>query len=97
MSVEATRSTLPEAPSGAVRALTNGGTLGIVFKPCRMAVGMYGDVAQLGERCLRTAEVAGSTPVVSTKQSMSRRTRLPVAPRLCRGWPIVRGDRGGLS
>ena len=81
MSVEATRSTLPEAPSGAVRALTNGGTLGIVFKPCRMAVGMYGDVAQLGERCLRTAEVAGSTPVVSTKQSMSRRTRLPVAPR----------------
>ena len=75
MSVAGVRSTLAEGLSGPALALTNGGTLGIVFKPCRMAVGMYGDVAQLGERCLRTAEVAGSTPVVSTKQSMSRRTR----------------------
>jgi hypothetical protein len=82
MSVVEARFTLAEAPHGAVLALTNRGTLGIVFKPCRSAAGMYGDVAQLGERCLRTAEVAGSTPVVSTKQSMSRRTRLPVAPRL---------------
>ncbi len=87
MSVRASRSTLTGAPSGPAFALTNGGTLGIVFKPCRMAVGMYGDVAQLGERCLRTAEVAGSTPVVSTKQSMSRRTRLSVAPRFIFGTP----------
>ena len=27
---------------------------------------IYGDVAQLGERSVRNAEVAGSTPVVST-------------------------------
>ena len=28
--------------------------------------GAFGDVAQLGERCLRTAEVGGSNPLVST-------------------------------
>ncbi len=28
----------------------------------------YGDVAQLGERSVRNAEVAGSNPVVSTSE-----------------------------
>ncbi len=32
-----------------------------------------GDVAQLGERCLRTAEVGGSNPLVSTKHASSGR------------------------
>ena len=81
MSVAGGRSTLSRTPPHRAFALTNTGALGIVFKPCRSAADMFGDVAQLGERCLRTAEVAGSTPVVSTKQSTSRRTRLPVAPR----------------
>lgn len=29
----------------------------------------HGDVAQLGERCFRTAEAAGSIPAISTKPS----------------------------
>jgi hypothetical protein len=95
MSAPDARATLVDAPCGAPFALTNKGTLGIVFKPCRTAAGMYGDVAQLGERCLRTAEVAGSTPVVSTKQTMSRRTRLPVAPRLICGALPRSGRRSG--
>jgi len=85
MSALTCHAALSSPPFGASFALTNACTLGIVFKPFRSAAGMNGDVAQLGERCLRTAEVAGSTPVVSTKHSMSRRTRLPVAPRpFCR-------------
>jgi hypothetical protein len=27
---------------------------------------MHGDVAQMGERCVRNAQVAGSNPVIST-------------------------------
>ena len=65
--VGAVPAVLDGAPSDSPLALTKTGTLGIVFKPFRSAAGMNGDVAQLGERCLRTAEVAGSTPVVSTK------------------------------
>ncbi len=36
---------------------------------------MVGDVAQLGERCNRTAEVVGSNPIISTKYFLSRGTR----------------------
>ncbi len=65
-----------QGPLGVLLALTNEGALGIVFKPSRTSGGVnYGDVAQLGERCLRTAEVGGSNPLVSTKESMSRRSR----------------------
>jgi hypothetical protein len=74
--------TLVAAPDGRPFALTNQGTLGIVIKPCRGPAGWFGDVAQLGERCLRTAEVGGSNPLVSTKESMSRRSRNAGAPRL---------------
>ena len=62
-------------PFGPRFALTNACSLGIVIKPCRTLAGLNGDVAQLGERCLRTAEVGGSNPLVSTKESMSRRSR----------------------
>ena len=31
----------------------------------------FGDVAQLGERCLRMAEVGGSTPLISTTDTMT--------------------------
>ena len=51
--------------AGARFALTNGRRVGIVFKPCRSR-GWFGDVAQLGERCLRTAEVVSSNLIVST-------------------------------
>ena len=32
----------------------------------RAIINIYGDIAQLGERCVRNAKVAGSNPVVST-------------------------------
>ena len=68
--------------AGARFALTNGRRVGIVFKPCRSR-GWFGDVAQLGERCLRTAEVAGSTPVVSTKHiDVGAQPQVAGAPRL---------------
>ena len=35
--------------------------------PPRTIRGRIGDVAQLGERCVRIAEVRGSNPLISTK------------------------------
>ena len=35
----------------------------IFSQPCYNQI--YGDIAQLGERCVRNAETAGSNPVVS--------------------------------
>src|SRR5438132_13939926 len=49
----------------------------------RKAYGV-GDVAQLGERRTRTAEVVGSNPIVSTKIGAGR--HLDLAPILVRWW-----------
>ena len=41
-----------------------------------------GDVAQLGERCLRTAEVGGSNPLISTNCQMCQTPFRPTLTRL---------------
>ncbi len=46
--------------------------------------GSLGNVAQLGERCFRTAEVAGSTPVVSTNDNQDSMFLWSSKTRRCR-------------
>jgi hypothetical protein len=44
---------------------------------------MHGDVAQMGERCVRNAQVEGSNPFISTKEiSKLPSTRNPQKPKL---------------
>src|SRR5438552_16579107 len=57
-----------------------------------------GDVAQLGERRTRTAEVVGSNPIVSTKIGVGR--LLDLAPILVIWWiepTTLRGMRGSVA
>ena len=42
------------------------------FQLCYNDNSLDGDIAQLGERCVRNAKVAGSNPVVSIKGSYSK-------------------------
>ncbi len=64
-------------------ALTISTMLGTLL-PCRPArtERSNGDVAQLGERCLRTAEVGGSNPLVSTMVT-------PQGNSVWLSWPAV--------
>ena len=53
---------------GVSGGLTSTVTVGRLLRAqAASAAGRHGDVAQLGERCLRTAEVGGSNPLVSTR------------------------------
>lgn len=58
----------PDGDVSVLTGLTTSDTLGILLWLATRRV-TCGDVAQLGERCLRTAEVGGSNPLVSTNDS----------------------------
>lgn len=54
-----------------------------------------GDIAQLGERCLRKAEAGGSNPLVSTRGKSAGHPWKQGCPAFCSGEPPTRQGRGG--
>ena len=56
--------------------MTAGGRISIIFildnnwlSEYNNRAARFGDIAQLGERCVRNAEVTGSNPAISTKET----------------------------
>ena len=66
--------------------MTAGGRISIIFildnnwlSEYNNRAARFGDIAQLGERCVRNAEVTGSNPAISTKENRKVRFDLILA------------------
>ena len=58
----------PHAPCGDQRAIRESAKNHLPFEACRYIEFFYGDVAQMGERSVRNAEVVSSILIVSTNK-----------------------------